>query len=160
MPKQIKLTDKVAEELERRAQEDNLSLAGEVAKLLGASGVDTSYFDKKFDELEESVRAIVKELLDDSLVDRIDSKPRPRYSSRVNRIVPWECIQDVYFDFPEGEVWLAGARENWGNSDCIDMATFYINGDEIWSDFYGTKTPMLKLTPELVEYLHKKGFDI
>ena len=158
MPKQIKLTDRVAEELERRAQEDNLSLAGEVAKLLSASElsspVDTSYFDKRFDEL--------KALIEDTTVDRIDSRPaRPRYSSsRVNRIVPWECIQDVYFDFPEGEVWLAGARENWGNSDCIDMATFYVNGDEIWSDFYGAKTPMLKITPELVEYLHKKGFDI
>ena len=151
----IRVSDYAEERIRKMAAETGRTVTSTVDALVeGSGGVDLIVaVDKRFDEL--------KKLIEDTTVDRIDSKPHRSYSSsRTNRIVPWECIQDVYFDFPEGEVWLAGARENWGNSDCIDMATFYINGDEIWSDFYGTKTPMLKITPELVEYLHKKGFDI
>ena len=150
----IRVSDYAEEKIKRMAAETGRTVTSTVDTLVegNSGGVDLiAAVDKRFDEL--------KALIEDTTVDRVDSRHRPSYS-RVNKVVPWECIQDVYFDFPEGEVWLAGARENWGNSDCIDMATFYINGDEVWSDFYGTKTPMLKLTPELVEYLHKKGFDI
>ena len=61
MSKMIKLTDTVGDLLKKRAEEDNLSMAGEVAKLLAVSEMpphptDLEYFDKRFDRLEDLIR--------------------------------------------------------------------------------------------------------
>lgn len=63
MSKMIKLTDAVGYSLKKRAEEDNLSMAGEVAKLLAVSEMpphptDLEYFDRKFDELESLIRRV------------------------------------------------------------------------------------------------------
>lgn len=61
MSKMIKLTDAVGYSLKKRAEEDNLSMAGEVAKLLATTELpphptDLEYFDKRFDRLEGLIR--------------------------------------------------------------------------------------------------------
>ena len=151
----IRVSDYAEERIRKMAAETGRTVTSTVDALVeGSGGVDLIVaVDKRFDEL--------KKLIEDTTVDRVAGSSRPTNSSAITMFLPWEnCMQDIYDDFPEGEEWLAGVRENWGNSDCMDMASFFVKGDEIWSDFYGTKTPLLKLTPKLVEYLHTKGYDV
>lgn len=111
------------------------------------------HIDKRLDEL--------KALIEDTTIDRLDAAPRTSKTSKAY-FLPWEnCIQDIYDDFPEGsDVWLSGVREAWGEADSMDMASYFTKNGEIWSNFYGHETPLLRITPELSEYLHDKGFEV
>lgn len=117
----------------------------------GACALLQEHIDKRFDEL--------KALIEDTTVDRLDAKP---YKASRASFLPWEnCIQDIYDDFPEGsDVWLSGVREAWGEADSMDMASYFVKNGEIWSNFYGHETPLLRITPELSEYLKDKGFEV
>lgn len=152
MSKLIKLSDAVGEALAKRAAEDNLSMAGEVAKLLSTSElslspVDTSYFDKKFDEL--------KTLIEDTTVDRVDGGPRKSsYQSNVKIYVPWDAARELLYEFlPED------APEFIGNaSEAIRQADseypVFIMDDKLWTeDYYGTKSPILNITPRVTQFL-------
>lgn len=155
MSKLIKVSDAVGEALAKRADEDNLSMAGEVAKLLSvASPVDTSYFDKKFDEL--------KSLIEDTTVDRLDGGVNKWRGPKICSNLCWDgCMQDVYFDFPETDpIWLPGVYQGWAESNMMDEAKFLIKDDVIWVEFFGTQTPALRITPALRSYLKEKGFEV
>lgn len=153
MSKLIKLSDAVGEALAKRAAEDNLSMAGEVAKLLSTSElspspVDTSYFDKKFDEL--------KSLIEDTTVDRVNNGgPRKSsYQSNVKIYVPWDAARELLYEFlPEdAPEFIGNASEQIRQAD--DEYPVFIMDDRLWTeDFYGTKSPILNITPRVTQFL-------
>lgn len=164
MAKMVKLTDEVGSLLEKWAEEDSTSLAGEIKMLLDmreGKGVADEiskrldkmavYLEKKFEDLEATI-----------LAESAASSYTPSRKPRTSIFLPWEnCIQDIYDDFPEGsDVWLSGVREAWGEADSMDMASYFAKNGEIWSNFYGHETPLLRVTPELSEYLKDKGFEV
>lgn len=152
MSKLIKLSDAVGEALAKRAAEDNLSMAGEVAKLLSVtelspSPVDISYFDKKFDEL--------KSLIEDTTVDRVDGGPRKSsYQSNVKIYVPWDTARELLYEFlPEDAPEFIGSA-----SEAIRQADseypVFIMDDKLWTeDYYGTKSPILNISPRVTQFL-------
>lgn len=127
--------------------------ADDSVEAAGTYSLLQEHIDKRFDEL--------KALIEDTTIDRLDAAPRTSKTSKAY-FLPWEnCIQDIYDDFPEGsDVWLSGVREAWGEADSMDMASYFTKNGEIWSNFYGHETPLLRITPELSEYLHNKGFEV
>lgn len=156
MSKLIKVSDVVGAALAKRAAEDNLSMAGEVAKLLSVtelppSPVDTSYFDKKFEEL--------KALIEDTTVDRLDGGTKVGGAKHLP--LCWEnCLQEVYFEFEDNDpCWLPGVKEAWGASDFMDTAIFESDGEYVY-DITDNKLPVLKVTPELREFLNERGFSV
>lgn len=162
MSKLVKLTDQVGDELEKWAKEDGCTLAGEVKALLdiragkgvydGINGrLDkmAEYLDKKFDHLES--------LIEDTTIDRIDTRMNTRKVD-IKMFFPWAgCMQEVYFSFPPSSpIWLPGVHDDWANSDCMDQCKFYIEDEVVWADFYGDKKPQLRLTSELDAFIKNK----
>lgn len=151
MSKLIKLSDTVGEALAKRAAEDNLSMAGEVAKLLSTSElpphpVDTSYFDKKFDEL--------KSLIEDTTVDRASGGPRNYVSGSVKVYVPWDTARELLYEFlpDDAPEYIGSASEVIHQAD--DEFPVYIQDDKLWTeDFYGTKSPILDISPRVQQFL-------
>lgn len=152
MSKMIKLSDAVGDLLSRRAEEDNLSLAGEVAKLLSVtelppSPVDTSYFDKKFDEL--------KSLIEDTTVDRVAGGPRkPQSYPNVKIYVPWETAHELLYEFlPEdAPEFIGSASEQIRQAD--DEFPVFIQEDRLWTeDYCGAKSPILNISPRVEQFL-------
>lgn len=162
MPKQIKLSDVVAAELEKRAAEDNLSLVGEVAKLLATSQlppspVDTSYFDKKFEELLSAIN--------NTAVDRLDGGGRaPGYSTSSyngKAYIEWPVMQDLFYDFlQEGDKeWFAGQCR--AIKELSDELNCYLKDGVIYTDdYYGHPISILKATPRVIDFLKEKGCDL
>lgn len=163
MPKQIKLTDKVAEELARRAKEDNLSLAGEVAKLLsvdvgqpveyrdnfvfGKLEYLEGYLDKKFSRLES--------LIEDTTVDRVAGGPRkPQSYPNVKIYVPWETAHELLYEFlPEdAPEFIGSASEQIRQAD--GEFPVFIQEDRLWTeDYCGAKSPILNISPRVEQFL-------
>ena len=154
MPRQIKLSDSVANALEKRAQEDNLSLAGEVAKLLATSEmspspVDTSYFDKKFDEL--------KSLIENNLVDVVAAGGTRRRAPGEKEWVPWAQMQYIIFSLEDDDpAWIPSTQAifSFKNGDPNEMA-YYVQDGIIFID---KEQPfaLLKVTPEIREAIDKR----
>lgn len=151
MPKQIKLSDVVAAELEKRAQEDNLSLAGEVAKLLATSQlppspVDTSYFDKKFEELLSAIN--------DTAVDRLAAGGGRAPGEK--EWVKWDQMSYIIFNREDDDpAWILpeGAVFQFKNGDPDDLA-YYIKDGTIYID--GPQpVALLKVTPDIREAIDK-----
>ncbi len=161
----IRVSDEMEQKLKQLADGRSMTATIDLLFKMANSNADDSvrgaggysllqeHIDKRFDEL--------KALIEDTTIDRLDAAPRTSKTSKVY-FLPWEnCIQDIYDDFPEGsDVWLSGVREAWGEADSMDMASYFTKNGEIWSNFYGHETPLLRITPELSEYLHDKGFEV
>ncbi len=153
MPRQIKLSDSVANALEKRAQEDNLSLAGEVAKLLATSEmspspVDTSYFDKKFDEL--------KSLIENNLVDVVAQSGGGRAPGE-KEWVPWDQMQYIIFTHDDDDpAWIIpeGAVFQFKNGDPT-VYSYFVKDGTIFMDSVGRPEPLLKVTPGIREAIDK-----
>lgn len=161
MPKQIKLTDRVAEKLAQRAKEDNLSLAGEVDKLLsvdvrpaeysdnfvfGKLEYLETYIDKKFDEL--------KSLIEDTTVDRVAGPIKSAAPGTVKVYVPWEVARELFFEFlpDDAPEYIGSASDVIHQAD--DEFPVYIQDDKLWTeDFYGTKSPILNTSPRVKQFL-------
>lgn len=153
MSKLIKLSDAVGEALAQRAAEDNLSMAGEVAKLLSTSElppspVDTSYFDKKFDEL--------KTLIEDTTVDRVNNGGpiKTVAPGSVKVYVPWDAARELLYEFlPEdAPEFIGNASEQIRQAD--DEYPVFIQEDRLWTeDYYGTKSPILNISPRVEQFL-------
>lgn len=152
MAKMIKLTDEIGGLLEKRAAEDHLSMAGEVAKLLSVtelppSPVDTSYFDKKFDEL--------KSLIEDTTVDRVNNGGAKNYvSGSVKVYVPWGVARELFFEFlPEDAPEFIGSASG-AIRQADDEFPVFIQDDKLWTeDFYGAKSPILNISPRVQQFL-------
>ena len=110
-----------------------------------------SYLDEKFKHLES--------LIEDTAVDRLD---RAKPSRLLPSEITWEnCIQDVYFDFPDDDpVWLPRVKEAWGESDTLDQAEFASDGNFIYDVTGGDRMAVLNITPALRSYLKEKGFEV
>lgn len=158
MSKLVKLTDEIGTLLQERAKEDNTSLAGEIKLLL--DGKDDNNINQRLDKMAawlDSQFTSLKAAIEDTTVDRLD-KARP--SKLLPSDITWEnCIQDVYFDFPDDDpVWLPKVKEAWGESDSMDMVEFSSDGSYIYDVTGGEEMPVLKITPTLRDYLKGKGF--
>lgn len=152
MSKMIKLTDSLGAELEKRAKEDNLSMAGEVAKLLSSGSMDTSYFDKKFNEL--------KSLIEDNLVDVVAAG-----TSRANRSYPqdndildWDVFRYIVFDLCKDDnspEWVSQSVHD-AMDNLSDSITTIVSDGYIWAvNDYG-KSKILKVSPRIEEAI-KEG---
>ena len=154
MSKLIKLSDAVGETLAQRAAEDNLSMAGEVAKLLSMAElpphpVDTSYFDKKFDEL--------KSLIEDTTVDRVAGPIKSAAPGTVKVYVPWEVARELFFEFlpDDAPEYIGSASEVIHQAD--DEFPVFIQDDKLWTeDFYGAKSPILNISPRVQQFLEPR----
>lgn len=153
MSKLIKLSDAVGEALAKRAAEDNLSMAGEVAKLLSVTElppppVDTSYFDKKFDEL--------KSLIEDTMVDRVDNGGpiKTVAPGTVKIYVPWDAARKLFYEFlpDDATEYIGSASEALHQAD--EEFPVFIQDDKLWTeDFYGAKSPILNISPRVTQFL-------
>ena len=164
MPKQIKLTDRVAEELARRAKEDNLSLAGEVAKLLSVDvGQPVEYRDNfvfgKLEYLEgylDKRLSKIESLIEDTTVDRVNNGGpiRSVAPGTVKVYVPWDTARELFFEFlpDDAPEYIGSASEVIHQAD--DEFPVYIQEDRLWTeDYYGTKTPILNISPRVKQFL-------
>ena len=148
----IRVSDYAEKQIKRMAAETGRTVTSTVDTLLegNSGGVDLiAAVDKRFDEL--------KALIEDTTVDRLD---KARSSKLLPSDITWEnCIQDVYFDFPDDDpVWLPKVKEAWGESDSMDMAEFSSDGSYIYDVTGGERMPVLNITPALRDYLKGKGF--
>ena len=148
MPKQIKLTDRVAEKLAQRAEEDNLSLAGEVNKLLN-SGEDSTILDKRLSKIES--------LLDDTIVDRLAAGKTHQSHLTDNDILDWDVFRYIIFDLcrdnssPE---WVSQSVHDAMDNLNDPIDTIVLDG-YIWAvDDYG-KSKLLKVSPRIEEAIRE-----
>lgn len=163
MPKQIKLTDRVAEELARRAKEDNLSLAGEVAKLLSVDvGQPVEYRDNfvfgKLEYLEgylDKRLSKIESLIEDTTVDRVNNGgPKNCVSGSVKVYVPWDTARELLYEFlPEdAPEFIGNASEQIRQAD--DEYPVFIQDNRLWTeDYYGTKAPILNISTRVQQFL-------
>lgn len=164
MPKQIKLTDRVAEELARRAKEDNLSLAGEVAKLLSVDvGQPVKYRDNfvfgKLEYLEgylDKRLSKIESLIEDTTVDRVSNGGPIRSAApgTVKVYVPWDAARELFFEFlpDDAPEYIGSASEAIHQAD--DEFPVFIQDDRLWTeDFYGAKSPILNISPRVKQFL-------
>lgn len=165
MPKQIKLTDKVAEELARRAKEDNLSLAGEVAKLLSVDvGQPVEYRDNfvfgKLEYLEgylDKRLSKLESLIEDTAVDRLAGSGGPIKSAAPGTVkiyVPWDTAHELLYEvLPEdAPEFIGNASEQIRQAD--NEFPVFIQDDKLWTeDYYGTKSPILNISPRVTQFL-------
>lgn len=154
---------RVSEEVEKQLKEiaDGRSMSATVEMLIKGAGNTADnmfsltkefmgHIDEKFDEL--------KSLIEDTTVDRVDNggprSSRSSYQSNVKVYVPWETARELLYEFlPED------APEFIGNaSEAIRQADnefpVFIQDDKLWTeDFYGTKSPILNITPRVTQFL-------
>ena len=164
MPKQIKLTDRVAEELARRAKEDNLSLAGEVAKLLSVDvGQPVEYRDNfvfgKLEYLEgylDKRLSKIESLIEDTTVDRVSNVGPIRSAApgTVKVYVPWVVARELFFEFlPDDAPEYIGSASEALHQANDEFPVFIVDG-RLWTeDYYGTKTPILNISPRVQQFL-------
>lgn len=167
MPKQIKLTDRVAEELARRAKEDNLSLAGEVAKLLSVDvGQPVEYRDNfvfgKLEYLESYIDkrlSHLESLIEDTTVDRLASGARSSHTNNpMGEPLDWDVFRYIVYDLckdnnaPE---WVSQSAHNAMDNLSDPITTIILDG-YIWAvNDYG-KSKLLKVSPRIEEAI-KEG---
>lgn len=153
MSKLIKLSDAVGEALAKKAAEDNLSMAAEVAKLLSVTElpprpVGTEYFDKKFDEL--------KSLIEDTTIDRMVA---PRGKGPVE--ISWGVMREVFFDFlkEHDQEWVADSVfVAIHEADAPEVSKYFAEDGHIYAQGpSGVKSVALVITPRLSSFLKEKG---
>ena len=125
-------------------------MAAEVAKLLATSEmppspVDTSYFDKKFDELLSAIN--------DTAVDRVAAGSR---APGGKEWVKWDQMQYIIFNREDDDpAWVIpeGAVFQFKNGDPNELA-YYIKDGTIYID--GPQpVAILKVTPDIREAIDK-----
>lgn len=158
MPKQIKLTDRVAEKLAQRAEEDNLSLAGEVGKLLDAGGGEDSTILSKLDYLENYLDkrlSKIESLLEDTMVDRLAGSSRSRLTD--NEPLDWDVFRYIVFDLckdDDSPEWVSQSIHD-AMDNLSDSITTIISDGYIWAvNDYG-KSKLLKVSPRIEEAIRE-----
>lgn len=160
MAKMVKLTDEVGAALEKWAEKDDTSLAGEIKMLLDmreGKGVNDSisarldkmgkWLEKKFVDLEAA--------LDGAVLSNPSYTSKTRSSNSNTKVIPWPIVQDLMFDIlPDGaEEWLPGMEEAARASDNLDMGTFLIEDNVLISNDAWGKAQWLKISPRVENYL-------
>lgn len=155
MPKQIKLTDSVAAMLEERARRDELSLAGEVNKLLteGGGGDLTgrldyleSYLDKKFEELLSAIN--------DTAVDRVAAGGR---APGEKKYLEWDNFRYIVYELlKEGDEEWASKQSYLAIENLDDEIHVYEKNGSLWvDDYYGRPSCILNISPRVREAIDK-----
>lgn len=151
---------RVSEEVEKQLKElaDGRSMSATVEMLIkGAGNTADNMFsltkefmghvDEKFDEL--------KSLIEDTTVDRVDGGPRKSsYQSNVKIYVPWDTARELLYEFlPEdAPEFIGNASEAMRQAD--NEFPVFIVDDRLWTeDFYGTKSPILNISPRVTQFL-------
>lgn len=171
MAKMVKLTDDVGSLLEKWAEEDSTSLAGEIKMLLDmreGKGVADEiskrldkmavYLEKKFVDLEAALDGAVLSNSSYSSKSRSASSSNSSYGTPVD----WETLRDMWLDFLpyEAEEWLPGREEAFRNSDNMDMGVYYIKNGLIVSDDTWGHADWMKVSPRVKDYLLSHGVEI
>lgn len=153
MSKMVKLSDEVGYSLSKRAEEDGLTMSGEVAKLLATSEMpphptDLDYFDKKFDEL--------KSLIENNLVDVVAAGGTRRRAPGEKEWVPWAQMQYIIFSHEDDDsAWIPSTQAifQFKNGDPNEMA-YYVQDGVIYID-KDQPIALLKVTPGIREAIDK-----
>lgn len=158
MPKQIKLTDSVAAMLEKRAKRDELSLAGEVNKLLTEGGGGElsgrldyleSYLDKKFDEL--------KSLIENNLVDVVAQGNGGGRAPGEKKYLDWDNFRYIVYELlKEGDAEWASKQSYLAIENLDDEIHVYEKNGSLWvDDYYGRPSCILNISPRVREAIDK-----
>ena len=103
----------------------------------------------------KSVVGAAKQEILDSLADALTqslSSPSSSPSLLSKTYYPWEKVQSALFEHGDEVQWVAN-REEVGESDALSEATFFSDGVYLYSDFYGSVLPLLRVTPVLLSLL-------
>jgi len=156
----IRVSDKVEGRLKEVA--DGRSMNAVIEKMLAycsspdgfcptqqaGAGNLVDYIDKRFDEL--------KSLIEDTTVDRVDNGgPRKSsYQSNVKVYVPWDAARELLYEFlPEDAPELIGNASGAIRQADNEFPVFIMD-DKLWTeDFYGTKSPILNISPRVTQFL-------
>lgn len=156
---------RVSDEVEARLKgvADGRSMSVTIEKLLDGgetrgAGVDTSYFDKKFEEL--------KDLIEDTTVDRVAGGNRRKSSSSSSIPVDYSVIRDLFYDFLEEDSpeWTCKeAARGAAEASDLDCRNWKTDGTLIFDESSannGQRLDWVKITPRVKEFLISKGVDI
>ena len=109
-----------------------------------------NYLDKRISKLES--------LIEDTTVDRVNNGgPRNStsvVSGSVKVYVPWDTAHELLYEFlPEdAPEFIGNASEQIRQAD--DEFPVFIQDDKLWTeDYYGTKTPILNISPRVTQFL-------
>lgn len=158
MPKQIKLTDSVAAMLEERARRDELSLAGEVNKLLTeGGGSDLSgrldylenYLDKKFEELLSAIN--------DTAVDRVAGGAGGGRAPGEKKYLDWDNFRYIVYELlKEGDEEWTSKQSYLAIENLDDEIHVYEKNGSLWvDDYYGRPSCILNISPRVREAIDK-----
>lgn len=106
------------------------------------------YLDKKFDEL--------KSLIEDTTVDRVSNVGPIRSAApgTVKVYVPWDVARELFFEFlpDNAPEYIGSASEALRQADG-EFQVFIMDG-RLWTeDNYGTKAPILNISPRVQQFL-------
>ena len=143
----IRVSDAAEEKLKRMAAESGRTVTSTVDVLVeGNGGVDTSYFDKKFEELLSAIN--------DTAVDRLATGGGRAPGEK--EWVKWEQMQYIIFNREDDDpAWVIpeGAVFSFKNGDPNELA-YYIKNGTIYID--GPQpVAILKVTPDIREAIDK-----
>ena len=146
----IRVSDYAEEKIRKMAAESGRTVTSTVDVLVeGNGGVDTSYFDKKFEHLES--------LIENNLVDVVAAGGTRRRAPGEKEWVPWAQMQYIIFSLEDDDpAWIPSTQAifSFKNGDPNEMA-YYVQDGIIFID---KEQPfaLLKVTPEIREAIDKR----
>ena len=156
----IRISDYAEEKIRKMAAESGRTVTSTVDVLVeGNGGMDTSYFDKKFEHLES--------LITDSLVDVVDRGGAGGGRAPVEKLgekewVPWDQMSYIIFTHEDDDpAWVIpeGAVFQFKNGDPTAYS-YYVKDNVIFMESVGRPEPLIKVTPEIREAIdERKTYD-
>lgn len=123
---------------------DTLVQSNDVAARLNKMG---AWLEKKFEDLEAAIALTSV------------STPSHKRLTRKKKIVPFDIIQELIFDYLEegAPEWRAGAEEGAHASDYLELNTWYTDGAVITSDGPFGTNEWMDVSPRVKTFLEEKG---
>lgn len=154
MSKMVKLSDEVGYSLSKRAEEDGLTMSGEVAKLLATSEMpphptDLDYFDKKFEHLES--------LIENNLVDVVAAGTGGGRAPGEKKYLDWDNFRYIVYELlKEGDAEWASQQSYLAIENLDDEIHVYEKNGSLWvDDYYGRPSCILNISPRVREAIDK-----
>lgn len=117
-----------------------------ISSIIGKLDYLEGYLDKRLSKLES--------LIEDTTVDRVDGPILTATPGSVKVYVPWETAHELLYEFlPEdAPEFIGNASEAMRQAD-NEFPVFIID-NKLWTeDFYGTKSPILNISPRVTQFL-------
>lgn len=146
----IRVSDAAEEKIKQMAAESGRTVTSTVDVLVeGGGGVDTSYFDKRFDEL--------KSLIEDHLVDALASGSGSKQAPGIPKYLKWSNVQYIMFELLEDDgapEWIVSESmlDRIKNDTYLDSATFTVKGDVVCIN----DSPLIRITPRVREAIDEE----